>query len=203
MKSKLKGVSFVTEQEREYCIDSEVKKHVAAFLEKLKKLETNTEKITFLKKELKKIKENEIESKSKKESTSGSLGDMYDNAINKEIEEKYKNEISNLIEEYKEIGRLDEEEKPKNGKDTLTHKQQILLLNYLGVFDNEKIKGLSNENKGLLFGALLNRHDRNTENYIRYLFGKNAPKEHKCGTPQNISTVNKLLKACKLDEIPQ
>ncbi len=54
-------------------------------------------------------------------------------------------------------------------KENTSHKQQILILHYLGILDQHNI---TNVKKGLLFSKLLNKNDKNTENYIRYVDGK-------------------------------
>lgn len=56
----------------------------------------------------------------------------------------------------------------QNGSNnSLSHKQQILLLEKLGVFEIAEIKKLTGLQKGKLFSILLNRNEKNTTDYIR------------------------------------
>ena len=54
----------------------------------------------------------------------------------------------------------------KQKSEEATHKQQILILHYLGILDQFNITTVK---KGRLFSQLLNRNDKNTEDYIRYV----------------------------------
>jgi hypothetical protein len=55
-------------------------------------------------------------------------------------------------------------------KDRLSTKQQILLLQTLGIFDLPQICSLTEKKRGILFGNLLNRHEKNAEDTIRNRF---------------------------------
>lgn len=55
----------------------------------------------------------------------------------------------------------------RSEKDKLSTKQQILLLHKLGIFDLEQIQSLTEQKRGILFGNLLNRNEKNAEDTIR------------------------------------
>ena len=81
-------------------------------------------------------------------------------------------------------------------KDKLTSKQQIALLNQLGVFDLEIFEQLSAINKGKLFSYILNRDEKNITEYIR---NRDMPKNNVSmdayfvNTPENLKKINELL----------
>jgi hypothetical protein len=77
-------------------------------------------------------------------------------------------------------------------KDKLTTKQQILLLHILGIFDLPHIQSLTEQKRGILFGYLLNRNEKNTEDTIRNRFAPFPEKIHK--------PVLDLLKALGIDK---
>ena len=94
-------------------------------------------------------------------------------------------------------------ENPENEKkNKLSHKQQILVLFYLGFFDLPKIKELSNQKKAKIISAIINKDEKNTSDYIRYYNGKKTLNKFNCKTPANISVVNQILKEISLPEIP-
>jgi hypothetical protein len=77
---------------------------------------------------------------------------------------------------------------------TLTHKQQILLLKELGLFETVIFKNFTTEKKGKIIGSLLGKDNKNTENYIRYSGGYDTPKKYDIHTETNKEIINKLLK---------
>lgn len=83
-------------------------------------------------------------------------------------------------------------ESEDNEPDKLTHRQQILLLHSLGVFEIKEIKKMGAEQKGILFGNLLNRNEKNTENYIRYIAQKDETK-YNIYSNENLNKVKGLL----------
>ncbi len=85
--------------------------------------------------------------------------------------------------------------KPQKREET-THKQQILILHYLGILDKYDI---STVKKGLLFSKLLNKNDKNTEDHIRYVSGKIDKNEIK--TRNNLEFVYKLFEELELTEL--
>jgi hypothetical protein len=115
-----------------------------------------------------------------------SLNDC-ENFLNKGIN---KPEAQNLIEDS------------KKEKDKLTHKQQVILLERLGVFQSELLNSLTIEQKGKLFSHLLNRDEKNTTEYIRNL---NMPKKsvskdvYFVKTDENIKKVSQLVKELGLE----
>lgn len=86
----------------------------------------------------------------------------------------------------------------------LTHKQQILMLQKLGVFELEHIKTLNTTEIGKLIAYILNRDVKNTTEYYRNL---NVPKNmvskdaYFVMTTKNLRAVDEVLKELKLDEI--
>lgn len=88
----------------------------------------------------------------------------------------------------------------KKSTDKLTNKQQVLLLIQLGIHETEFFKKLSETEKGILFGHLLNRDEKNTEDNFRYVLGKRVNQETKSiYTSKNIKVVNVLLEKVGLD----
>ena len=96
------------------------------------------------------------------------------------------------------ISAVSEEAENANGR-TMSHKQQILLLQKLGVFDLPKIRELTMQNQGKLFAKLLNKNEKNTEDYIRYRNGKNTDKKYSLDGPAVQKEVNELLKDLGLE----
>lgn len=86
-------------------------------------------------------------------------------------------------------------------KDKLTNAQQVLLLIELGFFKLDKVENLTAENKGLLVGYLLNRNEKNTEDFIRYSGGKRGSHNSNAYTKSNIKKVNELLEKLNLNKI--
>jgi hypothetical protein len=76
----------------------------------------------------------------------------------------------------------------------MSHKQQILLLMKLGVFDLPIVSKLSTQNQGKLFSRLLSRNEKNTEDYIRYKNGRNVDKKFSLEGPTVQNEVISLLK---------
>ena len=86
------------------------------------------------------------------------------------------------------------EETPKTAKDKLTHKQQILLLKQLGVFELDFFNHLNETQKGVLFSYIVNRDEKNTEDNIRYVKGSRTSEDtKKIFTKKNVDAVNELL----------
>lgn len=93
--------------------------------------------------------------------------------------------------EKSEIGKNEPE---KSSKEMLTHKQQILLLRELGVFNTDYFMNLNLIQKGELIGNLLNRDFKNTENYIRYSNGiKDVKEKYNIHTDTNKKKVADLM----------
>ncbi|MDB5244076.1 MAG: hypothetical protein JWP57_4702 [Spirosoma sp.] len=84
----------------------------------------------------------------------------------------------------------------KNPKETPT-KDQILLLNELGVFNLPAIKALTTENKGKLFAWLLNRNEKNVTECIRNCDPKHyqQAKDNPYIYENKVITVNQLLES--------
>jgi hypothetical protein len=101
--------------------------------------------------------------------------------------------ISDKIRDEKHIEEY--HNKKKKRKET-THKQQILILHYLGILDQLKNTTV---NKGLLFSDLLNMDKKNTEDYIRYVGGKIEENEIK--TRNNLEFVYKLFDELEMTEL--
>ena len=102
-----------------------------------------------------------------------------------------------LIEEWLDAHKLTSSLESSSEKtEKLFHRQQILLLHSLGVFEIKEIKQLNAERKGILFGYLLNRDEKNTENYIRYI----DHEEHKYSskTERNKSKIRDILSNIEL-----
>lgn len=78
-------------------------------------------------------------------------------------------------------------------KDKLTTKQQIFLLEKLGIFESPNVQSLTEQKRGVLFGHLLNRNEKNTEDTIRNRY---SPLPEKIKTP-----VINLLKELGWDKI--
>ena len=91
---------------------------------------------------------------------------------------------------------LNQSDKKKHKREETTHKQQILILHYLGILDKYDI---STVKKGLLFSKLLNKNDKNTEDHIRYVSGKIDKNEIK--TRNNLEFVYKLFEELELTEL--
>lgn len=68
-------------------------------------------------------------------------------------------DISDKIRDEKHI---EEYHNKKKKRIETTHKQQVLILHYLGILDQLKNTTV---NKGILFSALLNMDKKNTEEY--------------------------------------
>ncbi|GEO09489.1 hypothetical protein [Segetibacter aerophilus] len=82
----------------------------------------------------------------------------------------------------------------------LTHKQQILLLHFLGSFELPTLASLTDIQKGYLFGRLLGLDKDNTENYIRYKNGRNVKDQYNIKTEKNIQIVKGILKEVGLEK---
>ena len=74
------------------------------------------------------------------------------------------------MDRIREDRHLEEYHNQKKKSKETTHKQQILILHYMGILD--QLKNTTAVNKGILFSNLLNRDKKNTEDYIRYVNGK-------------------------------
>lgn len=86
----------------------------------------------------------------------------------------------------------------------LALKQQILLLENLGFFEIPLVKQLTETQKGKVFGYLLNRNHKNTEDAIRYRnMNKNqVPKDSNfVRTEKNLNRVSEILKEVGLDKL--
>ena len=95
---------------------------------------------------------------------------------------------SRLMAKAREDRHLEEYHNKKQKSEETTHKQQILILHYLGILDQFNIATVK---KGRLFSQLLNRNDKNTEDYIRYVDGKIDGKGNK--TINNLEYVYNLF----------
>lgn len=90
-----------------------------------------------------------------------------------------------------------------NSKDNLSHKQQILLLEKLGVFEIPEIKKLTGLQIGKLFSYLLNRDEKNTNTYLR---NKGLEKKQVSmdkdfvKSDKNVKRVNEILKEIGLEK---
>ena len=85
----------------------------------------------------------------------------------------------------------------------LALKQQVLLLERLGIFELPIVKQLTETQKGKVFGYLLNRNHKNTEDAIRYRnMNKNqVPKDSNfVRTEKNLNRVSEILKEVGLDK---
>lgn len=90
----------------------------------------------------------------------------------------------------------------RKSADKLTNKQQVLLLYQLGVFNSDGFFGNLNETqKGVLFGYLLNRDEKNTEDYIRYVGGKKNQESNEIKSDINIKAVNSVLEKVGLNNL--
>jgi hypothetical protein len=78
--------------------------------------------------------------------------------------------------------------------DKWTLKQQLLLMQKLGILDLPVISGLSMQNQGKLLARLLGKNEKNTEDLIRYRKGKNVDSKFKLDTLANEKQVLDLLK---------
>lgn len=91
----------------------------------------------------------------------------------------------------------------RNDKDKLTNKQQILLLNKLGVFDLPILGNLTMENKGKLFSHIINRDEKNSLEYIRNLGRSKSQvsmEKYFVNTEVNVNRVNAILKEVGLEK---
>jgi len=171
--------------------------------ENLKKYNTPEEKYNFLITENIKIIECKIKMKQEIDKTypqEEQINSFFPDLLGIEELEK---EVDSLIKDYKKINNLKIGENPENEKkNKLSHKQQILVLFYLGFFDLPKIKELSNQKKAKIISAIINKDEKNTSDYIRYYNGKKTLNKFNCKTPANISVVNQILKEISLPEIP-
>ncbi len=93
------------------------------------------------------------------------------------------------------------EEIDKTVKDKLTHRQQILTLHLIGFFDLPIFQTLSAIQKGILVSHLLNRTPKDSEDLIRYFYGKKKDKRFDTKTPENIKRVKQLLKKIGREDI--
>jgi hypothetical protein len=82
----------------------------------------------------------------------------------------------------------------KEAKDKLTHRQQILLLNSIGFFELPIFQTLTQKQKGILVSHLLNRTEKDSEDLIRYLKGRNKDKKFEVKTETNVNAIKYLLK---------
>ncbi len=171
---------------------------------KLAKYESHEDKIKYLNKEIKKNEKllktfcNTLEYKNHPyKNGTIAMGNGFSF-----LEEEYYNGIIEHLKERKLsiVSNLPPPETVKVLKDKITNKQQILLLNYLGILENEHLQKLTTEKKGILLGYLLNRDEKNMSDYIRYFYGK-PDNKFNCKTPANIEAVNKILKILGLKEI--
>lgn len=91
-----------------------------------------------------------------------------------------------------------------NSKNNLSHKQQILLLEKLGVFEIPEIKKLTGLQIGKLFSYLLNRDEKNTNTYFRNrsLDKKQVSMDKDfVKTDTNVKRVSEILKEIGLEKL--
>lgn len=79
----------------------------------------------------------------------------------------------------------------------ISHKQQILMLHYLGWLWSTP--QMTTDNRGKLIGYLLDKNAKNSADYIRYLNGAPDPK-HLCKTEDNIKLVISVFEELGLEE---
>lgn len=97
---------------------------------------------------------------------------------------------SSVLKRYGEQVRMDMNIKnyfKKKSKET-THKQQILILHYMGILDKYKLSGVK---KGILFSKLINKNDKNTEDYIRNVVA--GVNQNNLKTEENLEFVYNLF----------
>jgi len=104
--------------------------------------------------------------------------------------------VSRIMDKAREDRHLEEYHNKKKKRKETTHKQQILILHYLGILDQLKNTTV---NKGILFSDLLNMDKKNTEDYIRYVGGKIEENEIK--TKNNLEFVYNLFDELDMTEL--
>lgn len=155
----------------------------SVFLDRLLIVDVNADKVTFETKLIKIIDTPDSEAE-------------YDDIL-KNIK---KINLLRQIRWVKELIEAEESSTQAAEKDKLTHKQQILGMHKLGIFDLQILEGLTDTQKGILFGHLLNRDNDNTENYIRYRNGKNVPAKYSLQSDAVQEKIQDLFKKVNLDK---
>lgn len=115
--------------------------------------------------------------------------------------------LSNLvkehIEEYHKSNSpresLSEVEDQPVGKG-LSNKEQVLLLHKLGILDLDRIDAMTLQNKGILFGLLLGKSPKNTEDFIRYCSseGHKTSKHNPYRKADYVERIDELLREVKI-----
>ena len=104
--------------------------------------------------------------------------------------------LSDLKDKMRDEKHIEEFHNKKKKRKETTHKQQVLILHYLGILDQLKNPTIK---KGILFSALLNMDKKNTEDYIRNVGGKTEKNEIK--TRNNLEFVYNLFEELEMTEL--
>ena len=88
--------------------------------------------------------------------------------------------------------------------DKAAHKQQILILHYLGLLDKIDVLPLTQEKRADLLSYILNRNSKNTKTYLSTIKGRIDYEDPGFAkTPNNLDFVEKLFRDFELEEIVQ
>lgn len=157
---------------------------------------TTKDKLDYLRIELSELLQFKIEIRErieKENSISNQINFFYpEEEMIKEVEQF----IRRMIQDYESIEKLEALE----SEEKLTLKQQILLIEALGLLDNQHIKGLDTSKKAKLFAALLNRHEQNIRELLTYLGGAKKDLKPKLivNNESNVEVVGDLLESLGL-----
>lgn len=152
---------------------------------------TTKDKLDYLRNELSELLQFKIEIRErieKENSLSNQMNFFYpEEEMIKEIEQI----IRQLIQDYESIEKLEALE----SEEKLTLKQQILLLEYLGILKMDKISNLDTKKKAVLISCLLNRGEQSVRELLTYIGGvkKDLKSKYNARTAENTEVVEKIL----------
>ena len=99
------------------------------------------------------------------------------------------------------LAKLQELETSIQSKDKARHKQQMLILHYLGILDKIDLLPLNQGGKAQLLSTLLNRSEKNTNNYLASIALTMATEQTDVAkTPKNLNFVLNLFKELGLTD---
>ena len=113
--------------------------------------------------------------------------------------------LMNDVEEMRQVinklqEKIDKQSTSKVKEGELSLKQQILLLEKMGILKDSRIKKLSISKQAILFSALLNRGQKSIKDHLTYLSKEDAPPEFYVRKEDNVRIVNELLDTLGITE---
>ena len=92
---------------------------------------------------------------------------------------------------------------PQDKRIKISHAQQMLLLERLGVLEYLKSKGITTQNQAKIISILINKSEQNTREFLTYSYQSTEPKiqtkkQYFYKTPENTDFIDSLLSQIKL-----